>query len=193
MNNMVEFSTRLKQAREKAGLTQAQLAQAVKVSTQSISAYEKVGVKGKTPSLDTAAAIARELGVSLDYLSGLSDSAKPQVEFRDLSDVVAYLKVLTNYFECTIDSKELPLPEELWEFIDYGDGTSEIFKTESVACMTIHSSGLAYFFDKRNKLFRLVQEGTIPVDMYQTWLTAEIEHLKQGIPLKLVTDKGDFE
>ena len=70
MNNMVEFTKRLRRKREEANFTQAQLAAIVGVSTQTISAYERTGEKGKTPTLDNAAKIAQALGVSLDWLIG---------------------------------------------------------------------------------------------------------------------------
>ena len=65
------FAKRLKEIREKAGLTQRDLAEALekeyglKVTASSISGYEK----GKSyPPLPTAKAIAERLNISLDYL-----------------------------------------------------------------------------------------------------------------------------
>lgn len=69
------FSERLKQARIDAGMTQAELAKESGLSCASISAYEK---GGKTPSVSIAAAIARVLRVSLDWLVGLDDNQTPQ-------------------------------------------------------------------------------------------------------------------
>jgi len=65
---------RLKQAREKIGLTQESLAEAVNISVRNITRYEN----GESqPTADTLASIARALGVSVDYLVNLSDSPSP--------------------------------------------------------------------------------------------------------------------
>ena len=56
---------RLRDAREAAGLTQAELATQVGITKQSISDFE---VGDKVPSLPTAAAIARVLGSTVDAL-----------------------------------------------------------------------------------------------------------------------------
>lgn len=60
---------RLKQAREDMGLTQAALGGMIGAKAANISAYEK-GVN--TPPLETANKLALLLGVSLEWLSGLS-------------------------------------------------------------------------------------------------------------------------
>lgn len=71
------FAKRLKEIREKAGLTQRDLAEALekeyglKVTASSISGYEK----GKSfPTLPTAKVIAEKLNVSLDYLCGITET-----------------------------------------------------------------------------------------------------------------------
>lgn len=69
-----EFSKRLREARLESGLTQSELAEAVAVSKGAMSMYENPPVGKKTnPLLRTAAAIARTLGVSLDWLCGLQN------------------------------------------------------------------------------------------------------------------------
>lgn len=64
------FPERLKQARTEAGMTQAHLAAECGLAYASISAYEK---GQKSPTVHTAAAIAKALGLSLDWLMGLDD------------------------------------------------------------------------------------------------------------------------
>lgn len=73
MNNV--FPERLKQARTDAGMTQANLAAECGLAYASISAYEK---GQKTPNVTTAAAIAKALKVSLDWLMGLDDNKSPR-------------------------------------------------------------------------------------------------------------------
>jgi len=64
---------RLKQLREQNGLSQIELGNRLGVTQQSVFAWEH----GKTtPQIQTAIALAKIYGVSLDYLMGLSDSPK---------------------------------------------------------------------------------------------------------------------
>ena len=62
-----QLGNRIKQLRLKAGLTQAELAQELKVSTALISAYE---LGERKPSLDLLAGLADVFGVSSHYLLG---------------------------------------------------------------------------------------------------------------------------
>lgn len=68
------FSERLKFTRQKAKLTQKQLAGLSDVTAATISSYESEGGT-KVPSLDKVIALAKALNVSLDWLCGLSDDA----------------------------------------------------------------------------------------------------------------------
>ena len=65
-----EFSCRLKDAIEKNGLTQKQFAEIMGVSEVTISRYV---TENRYPSIDRLAKICRHLGVSADYLLGLSE------------------------------------------------------------------------------------------------------------------------
>lgn len=58
---------RLKEARQKSGLTQPELARLVKVSQSAISYFES---GDKTPSGNVSSLLADALGVSIDYLYG---------------------------------------------------------------------------------------------------------------------------
>lgn len=70
------FAERIKAARKRAGLSQADLAKALGVGQNTISNYENAtGEKGSTPKLDTAAKIADTLHVSLDWLVGNQEDA----------------------------------------------------------------------------------------------------------------------
>ncbi len=67
------FAERLHIARRRKRLKQRELAERIGLSYQSISAYENVDKCGntKSPSLEHAVAIAKELEVSLDWLCGI--------------------------------------------------------------------------------------------------------------------------
>ena len=70
------FAERMKQSRERKGMKQNELAKAVNVTPTTISSYEKADTEGngKKPTLENAQAIAETLGVSLDWLCGMSDA-----------------------------------------------------------------------------------------------------------------------
>ena len=77
MEQRTLFAKRLKDARIKAGLTQGELSKKAGMTAASVSAYESSdGTKGKNPSLENAKSLAEALGVSLDWLCGMSE--KPQ-------------------------------------------------------------------------------------------------------------------
>lgn len=73
--NMNIFSKRLKEARNDKNMTQKELSEKSGVSTVMISAYERNNINsGKNPALNNIYAIATVLGVSIDWLCGLSDN-----------------------------------------------------------------------------------------------------------------------
>lgn len=74
-----KFSARLKLARAKAGMTQDELAKKAEMTQSKISTYESEK-NDSTPGLYAAAALAMALGVSLDWLAGISDDEKTDIE-----------------------------------------------------------------------------------------------------------------
>lgn len=65
------FAERVKEARKRAGLSQAELAEKLGVGQNTVSNYENTtGSKGSAPKLETAAKMAEVLDVSLDWLVG---------------------------------------------------------------------------------------------------------------------------
>ena len=72
---------RMKELREKRGLTQNGLAMKLNVSQSTISAYE---VDERSPDLEMLVTIANFFNVSLDYLIGTSD-VKQQITTSDLT------------------------------------------------------------------------------------------------------------
>lgn len=68
------LSDRIQYLRQKAGLTQSQLAKQLNISASTEGMYEQ---GRRTPNLDTLIAIAKVFGVSLDYLITGSDFKNP--------------------------------------------------------------------------------------------------------------------
>lgn len=89
------FAERVKEARKKAGLSQAELAEKLGVGQNTVSNYENAtGEKGSAPKLETAAKIADILNVSLDWLVGRDDAkGRDNITGKDfLNHLIALLK-----------------------------------------------------------------------------------------------------
>lgn len=69
-----DFGRRIQQAARRKKITQKELARRVYTTSSAMSGY---CVGRSEPTLETVACIARELGVSADYLLGLSDRPEP--------------------------------------------------------------------------------------------------------------------
>lgn len=71
----MSFGKRVRQEREKRGLTQADLAKALDVATPTIAEYE---ADKKKPRPEKLIILAKKLGVSTDYLLGINDRTKKE-------------------------------------------------------------------------------------------------------------------
>jgi transcriptional regulator with XRE-family HTH domain len=79
---LVMLSKRLRDRREFIGLTQPELGQRVGRTKQQIYRYEQ---GENEPDATTLAALSKELGVSADYLLGLTDDPQGHLSENDLS------------------------------------------------------------------------------------------------------------
>ena len=71
----MKFAERLRQARKACELKQYELAKMAYIHRNAISTYE---LGHRLPTLDMAVSLAQVLGVSLDWLVGLSDEGGPE-------------------------------------------------------------------------------------------------------------------
>lgn len=101
---MILIGERLYDLRKDAGMTQDELAELLKISKHSISAYERD--KNEPPD-SIKIAIARLFNVSVDYLVGLSDMPTPANSSRVLplpsnfpSDLLPELKDYAEFLSC---------------------------------------------------------------------------------------------
>lgn len=99
-------TSRIKELREKLGLTQQEFADQLNRDFQMISHIER-GTKGLY--LPLAIEISKQFNVSLDWLYGLSDDTKDNA-----SDIIDKLK---NVFDIDLISKKISIDLELAEFI----------------------------------------------------------------------------
>ena len=80
----MNFSKRLVTIRKEKGLSQGELADKVDSTSITIGRYERDEVK---PSIETASKIAVVLGVSLDYLAGITDSDLDSAMLNKIIDI----------------------------------------------------------------------------------------------------------
>jgi transcriptional regulator with XRE-family HTH domain len=71
--NRAAFGDRLRALRAKKGLSQAELAELADLSDETVSRVERGAYD---PSISSTVALARALGVSVDYLVGMADRNK---------------------------------------------------------------------------------------------------------------------
>lgn len=137
------FAQRMKQSRENKGLKQNELAKIVGVTPTTISAYEKSDEEGngKKPTLENAQAIAKALGVSLDWLSGMSNNTN--TSFADFTAKDYFRSLVTVIMETS--SK-----------LDDAKPNSIIFNNRTIQ----------YFLKKVNDLIKVYRNGSIPEDLF---------------------------
>lgn len=137
------FAQRMKQSRENKGLKQNELAKIVGVTPTTISAYEKSDDEGngKKPTLENAQAIAKALGVSLDWLSGMSNNT--DTSFAEFTAKDYFRSLVTVIMETS--SK-----------LDDAKQNSIIFNNRSIQ----------YFLKKVNDLIKVYRNGSIPEDLF---------------------------
>ncbi len=106
------FSHRLGTLRQAAGMSQKQLAVTLHVTAATLSNYEN-GIY--LPSLDKAVQLAMELGCSLDYLCGLTDSNIPIKQLNHfLQSHIKASQILQMLVSFTLDEQM-----ELFRYMEY--------------------------------------------------------------------------
>lgn len=163
MDNKGVFAQRLREARQKKKMTQAELAERINASPATISAYEhEDSQKGKNPSLSNAQDIALVLGVSLDWLCGIEEKAE-SITADTLSPAV-WLR----YFLTLIESEPFTWRvEQKKEKNEY----AYLFTTSVV----VESKGVYDFFDAYKKLRQLVIKESIDAELYHSCMKGVID------------------
>lgn len=82
----MKFADKMIQARKEKGFSRADLARQLGTSSAIVGRYERGEM---TPSIEVAANIARELGVSLDYLAGNSPLAVKDTQMVNRLESIA--------------------------------------------------------------------------------------------------------
>lgn len=145
MFNSQIFAERLKSARNKKHLSQAELAKGVGVSAATISSYETPNGT-KIPALDKAVAIADFLEVSLDWLCGEDNQTKVKITDFDvdtyLRGLVVAITEMTNSFDTYPES---------------GHGS-----------ILISNKRIVHFIKQCVDLLKVYRNGTLSQELYET-------------------------
>ena len=140
-----QFSNRLVALRRERGMTQSDLAKALKKSRSAISGYE---IEGKEPDYTSLIAIARFFGVSTDFLLGLSnENTRSEVVFVDDSH--------------NIKAHYNALPAESKAFVSkaYGCFYNLLFrdvKADNIEHLELYRELLSVLSSKRSRIRRSV-------------------------------------
>ena len=109
------FSSRLGKLRVKAGLSQKEFAGSLNIAPGSMSNYEN-GIY--LPPLEKAAAMAKELHTSLDYLTGLTDvNLAPELLSKPISEKVTFAHLIK--LLCSLERKDLSEVMRYAEYLKY--------------------------------------------------------------------------
>lgn len=162
---MSKFSERLVNARRICGKTQKALADVLGVKANTISAYEK----GKAvPSIDSAAKLANELNVSLDWLCGMNDNK--QCANNQTKSVVEFCKY---FFELTASCPELGIDVEAEPNNFFGENVTLSFKGERD------------MLEDWARVIGLLKTGVLTQEMYKTLIDGIIskyQGLEESLP-----------
>lgn len=161
MSNDSILALRIKELRSSMKLTQKEFADALNVSTVSISSYE---TGAKTPSLDMVINIAKKYNISIDWLCGLSSEKQANRIYTTYYDI---LRVLVNLcsteYEDKIEHKQMEYVEPVLH--PSSDNIHFIIREDNL----VNS-----FFKNWKKMYSLLQDNTINDDIYTQWLDGQL-------------------
>lgn len=177
MGELEIFSIRIKELREKMGMTQKEFSEHIGIRQQTLSGYERGVMK---PPLDVAKNIAEKCNVSLDWLCGLPEKNYFD-EIKSYKDLFCLLikvtDVLPNLWVVKTEypglEEDLPLEvQQFWATLKTTDDV--IFK----------------FFCDWEKMYKLYSDGTIDKHLYHLWID---DKLKSYENMRIVPLKEDVE
>lgn len=154
------FSARIKNLRNKMGITQKDFADAVHITTATLSSYEN---DVKKPSLSVIVDIAERYTVSIDWLCGLSDKMDPGDKLRSYSDVIELIIKISKAITTHTISEELnPV------LYAYGIGFED--------------STLGDFLKEWGKMKDLYYQCIIDEDVYNLWIEKTLSKYDIKLP-----------
>lgn len=170
--NMAIFSKRLKEARTDKNMTQKELSEKSGVSTVMISAYERNNTSsGKNPALNNIYAIATALGVSIDWLCGLTEKNELNKN-QEKIDTETLLKSFINIIDHIKYRKSVG-------YDDFLNGYNESILTISFDLRDSVSS-LGRFINEYCEVKSLVDKKLLPKGVDNTVIQALIDKYKNS-------------
>lgn len=178
-----QVGKRIKEAREKAGLKQTELATKTSVKAASISSYEK---GNSLPSLNVAVEIANSCNVSVDWLCGTehhNDSGK-----SNLSDLIEVLIDLGKYniFSIEYHQKGRAFLDNNLEryarlsFLERSHTTTTEDNKHTYTAPYENNCDFFSFFKDWEKMYNLLTDGAIDTEVYQLWVEKTIKKYKNS-------------
>lgn len=171
------FARRMREARVQKGIKQNQLADETGLTPQTISLYEKAteGGKGGQPTLKNAVAIAKALGVSLDWLCKLE---LPQLAGQDGKSLGEIARDIVLLCDNSPDVKIIEVEQERCSIdpdTGYPYSGSEI--TEKVPALLFDSGEIREFIAGWQRIQKLHNSKTIDDELYGLWLDKNFKPL----------------
>lgn len=158
--NVALFCKRLKEARANKKMTQKELSEKTGVSTVMISAYENDDIStGKNPALSNVYLLATALGVSIDWLCGLSDNSELQKNGINIDTekfLYSITELVNNCPSCNVINKP------------YGDEYS----------ITISNSLLTDFISDYSEVQSVIVKKLLPEEVEETVIKSIIDKYK---------------
>ena len=159
MDEINIFAQRLKEARMKAGLSQAELSRRTGVAPATLSSYE-VTDSSKKPTMEKVILIAKALNVSLDWLCGLTDSPVNEPENNELIiDCELLLRVIAKF---ATDSPEPSVFVQLFDIEELG----EYYGKVKVTYAAFNNKHITEFVQKIMQLQKLKNDGILVQDVF---------------------------
>lgn len=165
---------RIRQLRQSQNMSQKDFADLINVRQNTISQYEK-GVA--VPSLDVLILIANKFEVSLDWLAGRSDDMKAGQKSTTYEELI---RLIVRFL-----SEKGKIPFFMGGGIEYEfddearrNGGMPYLVKSYTAKIEFRDIVLAQFFDEWNTMHKLVNDGTISKDIYNSWFEGKALSLK---------------
>lgn len=163
------FSSRIKELRDKKGMTQVIFSEFIGVTQQTLSGYEN----GRTmPSLDAVREIANKCHISIDWLCGLSDKESIEIKINTYSDILSYIMKLGDI--------------EILKMVPSTNIKDEsIYRDQSSSSLTFYDINLIVFLRDWESIKKLHDNKTIDDRLYKLWIDDKLEEYDRpidGIP-----------
>lgn len=143
--NLGELGSRIRNCREKRGLKQVDIANALQISSQAVSKWER---GENAPDISLLSSLSSLLGVSIEWILGSN---------HDSRDVFEATVMVTSVLGYSKKSLELPLPElAIWANCLLSTITESVLKFQGVPVKQL-GDGILAFFSGKNHGSRAVQ------------------------------------